>query len=93
MLKTQLDKNVCAKVWDLSNPARASSFDKKMFFMAMHLMYKKKQDQSLELPATVPAELNVSAGEEESQIQQSIPFPPPNPNGGINIDNLDFGVG
>ena len=79
MLKMQLDKHVCAKVWDLTNPARASSFDRKMFFMAMHLMYKKRQDKSLELPATVPAELDVSAGEEESQLQQPVQFQSPIP--------------
>lgn len=32
----------------------------------MHLMYKKKQDMSLELPVILPTELDVSAGEEEN---------------------------
>ena len=66
MLKTQLDKTVCAKVWDLANPSRVSIFSKKMFLMAIHLMYKKKQDPTLELPVTVPAELDASASDEEN---------------------------
>lgn len=68
MLKTQLDKKTCARVWDLSNPKRATVFDRKMFFLAMHLMYKKRQDPNLELPATVPPELDFSAGEGQGQM-------------------------
>jgi len=67
MLKTQLDKKTCARVWDLSNPKRAPVFDKKMFFLAMHLMYKKRQDPSLELPTSLPPELEVSAGEGQGE--------------------------
>ena len=61
MVKTNLEKSVCAKVWDLSNPKRDSSFSKSMFYIAMHLMYKKRQDPNLELPDKVPIELAVSA--------------------------------
>lgn len=53
-----------------------------MFFIAMHLMYKKKQDANLELPDQVPAELSASANE---QAQDQGP-------GGINIGQLDLGV-
>jgi len=42
MVKTNLEKGDCAKVWDLSNPKRDTIFSKTMFFIAMHLMYKKR---------------------------------------------------
>ena len=42
MLKTQLDKKTCAKVWDLSNPQREQIFSTSMFLVAIHLMYKKR---------------------------------------------------
>ena len=32
-----------------------------MFFLAFHLLYKKRQDPNLELPDTVPPELAFSA--------------------------------
>ena len=61
MLKTQLDKKICAQVWDLSNPQRDSVFSKSMFLIALHLMYKKRQDPNLQLPERVPQELFVTA--------------------------------
>jgi len=61
MVKTNLDKKVCAKIWDLSNPKRETTFSKTMFMIAMHLMYKKRQDANLELPDSVPVELRLSA--------------------------------
>ena len=79
MLKTQLDKQTCAKVWDLSNPKRDTNFTKTMFFIAMHLMYKKRQDPNLELPNQIPAELAASAGDAADQPRLST-----GP-GGINI--------
>ena len=45
-----MEKAVCAKVWDLSNPKRESNFTKEMFFIAIHLMYTKKKDANLQLP-------------------------------------------
>ena len=50
-----------------------------MFFIAMHLMYKKRQDPNLELPNQVPAELAASAGDAADQPRLST-----GP-GGINI--------
>jgi hypothetical protein len=50
MLQTKLDKGICAKVWELSNPSGEDQFSKTMFMVAMHLMYKKKKDMSIELP-------------------------------------------
>ena len=47
MMKTQLDKKTCAAVWDLSNPQRESEFSRSMFLIAMHLMYKKRQDPGI----------------------------------------------
>ena len=42
MTKTKLEKKVCAKVWNLSNPNLDAIFSKKMFYIAMHLIYKSK---------------------------------------------------
>lgn len=39
---TKLEKGDCAKIWDLSNPRRDSTFTRAMFFVAMHIMYKKR---------------------------------------------------
>ena len=50
LVKSQMDKEVCRRVWDISNPQRDTTFTKSMFFVAMHLIYKKKQDANLELP-------------------------------------------
>ena len=61
MMKTQLDKQVCFQVWNLANPSKSSTFTKAMFFTAMHIMYKKRQNPNLELPTQVPPELSVSA--------------------------------
>ena len=57
MIQTKLDKQTCAKVWDLSNSHGDDTFTKPMFFIAMHLMYKKRMDQSVELPNELPIEL------------------------------------
>ena len=65
MVQTKLEKPVCAKVWDLSNPRRETTFSKSMFFVAFHLMFLKRQDQNLELPDQVPVELRMSAYDEE----------------------------
>jgi len=67
MMQTQLDTKFCAKVWDLINPGRESTFTKTMFLVAMHMIYKKKLDPSIELPSKVPAELYVSASEDDRQ--------------------------
>lgn len=65
LVKTKMEKSVCAKVWNLSNPQLLNTFTKPMFFIAMHLMYKKKQDPNLELPDQLPIELAVSAEEDQ----------------------------
>ena len=44
---TKSSKEVCAKVWDLSNPEGEDFFTKPMFMVAMHLLYRKKKDDSL----------------------------------------------
>ena len=67
MMQTQLDTKFCAKVWDLINPGRESTFTKTMFLVAMHMIYKKKLDPSIELPSKVPTELYVSASEDDRQ--------------------------
>ena len=61
MVKTQLDKKTCAAVWDLSNPQRETTFSQSMFLVAMHLMYKKRQDPTIQFPERVPQELFVTA--------------------------------
>lgn len=66
MVQTKLEKQVCAKVWDLSNPRRETNFSKSMFFIAFHLMFLKKQESIMELPDQVPQELRISAYEEET---------------------------
>lgn len=47
MQQTKLDRNICAKVWDLSNSHGDATFTKPMFFIAMHLMYKKRLDANI----------------------------------------------
>lgn len=64
MLQTKLDKGICAKVWELSNPDHEDKFSKTMFMIAMHLMYKKKKDMNLQLPSQIPAELISSADDQ-----------------------------
>ena len=73
MIQTQLDKKTCAKVWDLSNPTRETTFTKEKFRIAMHLMYKKRKDPSVELPDTLPIELAVSAMDDGVAPQQQQP--------------------
>ncbi len=45
-------------VWHLTNPRGIDKFDKKMFILAMHFLYKKKQ--GVELPPMVPEETHIS---------------------------------
>ena len=78
MLKTQLDKGACAKVWDLSNPQRESTFSKSMFLIAMHLMYKKRQDPNIQFPERVPQELFVTAeAKGDPSLASAQPAPAP----------------
>ena len=89
MVKTQLDKKTCAAVWDLSNPQRESEFSQSMFLIAMHLMYKKRQDPSIQFPERVPQELFVTAEAKgdpslqgvkpqvKEEIQKNVPTPAP----------------
>ena len=75
MMKTQLEKAVCAKVWDLSNPKKEDTFNKMMFLIAMHLMYKKRQDPNCKLPEhNVPQELYVSANEDNVNAAAAAAF-------------------
>ena len=73
MQQTKLDRQTCAKVWDLSNGQGADTFTKPMFFIAMHLMYKKRLNNSIELPASLPTELLVSSRDEEDNPKPSPP--------------------
>jgi len=41
---------VCGQVWDLTNSESAEVFTKPMFMMAMHFLYKKRQDENYLLP-------------------------------------------
>ena len=59
-----MDRKFCAKVWDLSNSHAADTFTKPMFFIAMHLMYKKKLNPMIELPGELPLELIHSSQDE-----------------------------
>lgn len=59
---TKNSKDVCALVWELSNPNGEDFFTKPMFMVAMHLLYKKKKDESLQLPSHVPQSLIESSG-------------------------------
>ena len=78
MLKTQLEKSACAKVWDLSNPQRESTFSKSMFLIAMHLMYKKRQDPNIQFPERVPQELFVTAeAKGDPSLASAQPAPAP----------------
>ena len=41
---------MCALVWEVSNPQGEEIFSKPMFMVAMHLMYKKKKDDTHSSP-------------------------------------------
>ena len=70
MQSTKLEKQICAKVWQLSNPNLQTIFTKEMFTIAMHLMFRKRQDPNIEIPQTLPVELAVSAKEETGEANQ-----------------------
>jgi hypothetical protein len=59
---TKSSKDVCAQAWELSNPNGEDFFTKPMFMVAIHLLYKKKKDDSLQLPLHVPQSLLESSG-------------------------------
>jgi len=65
MQQSQLPKEACAQVWELSNPQGEDKFNKTMFFMAMHFMYKKKMNN--DLPSEVPTEMVMSLQKEIEQ--------------------------
>lgn len=56
--KTALPREVCEQVWGLVNPKGIEIFDKKMFFMAIHFLYKAKGGNAL--PPSVPEEMIIS---------------------------------
>lgn len=70
MQSTKLEKQICAKVWQLSNPNLQTIFTKEMFTIAMHMMFRKRQDPNIEIPQTLPVELAVSAKEETGEANQ-----------------------
>jgi Ca2+-binding EF-hand superfamily protein len=47
MAQTKMPREVCAHIWELSNPNGEEIFSKPMFLIAMHLMYKKRKDSTL----------------------------------------------
>lgn len=57
MVGTQLPQDVCRKVWNLSNPKGLDTFTVPMFLIAIHLLYKRKKDESIQLPDSIPNEL------------------------------------
>ena len=94
MLKTQLDKKACAQVWDLANPQRESTFSKSMFLIAMHLMYKKRQDPNIQFPDRVPQELFVTAEAKGDPSLASVqPAPAPAPTSVAPSLDLSDGLG
>jgi hypothetical protein len=64
---TKSSKEICALVWELSNPEGEEIFTKPMFMVVMHLLYKKKKDDSLQLPSQLPQSLLESSGMTTSQ--------------------------
>jgi hypothetical protein len=76
--KTQLPKSDCRQIWDLSNSQGLSQFNKPMFLIAMHLMYKRKKNPTTPIPSELPPELKIPAyeGEQSSALGiQSYPNP------------------
>ena len=67
MAQTKLPREVCAHIWELSNPNGDEVFTRQMFMIAMHLLYKKKKDPSLALPACVLPELVQSSADPAPQ--------------------------
>lgn len=43
-----------------------STFTKPMFFIAMHLMYKRKKNPQSPIPSELPIELKIPAFEDEN---------------------------
>ncbi len=56
--QTKLDSQSQETVWRIVNPRRMDKFDKKMFILAMHFLYKKKQ--GTDLPPQIPEETHMS---------------------------------
>lgn len=52
LLQTQLSPDICDSVWKMVNPKNQEGFNKKMFCIALHLLYKKKVGQ--EIPQSIP---------------------------------------
>ena len=71
--QTKLDKSIQDAVWNLVNPMGKDSFDKTMFMITMHFLYKKKAT-NIELPMNIPNETYLSIEGENffrnSQIRQ-----------------------
>lgn len=74
MEQTKLPKEICGQVWDISNPTGEEMFTKPMFMVAMHLMYKKKKDEAIQLPRAFPLTLLESAGIASSGQPVQYPF-------------------
>jgi len=61
-----LPKSDCRQIWDLSNSQGLTQFSKPMFFIAMHLMYKRKKNPQTPIPSELPLELRLPAFEDEA---------------------------
>jgi hypothetical protein len=73
MKMTKSDKDVCASVWEISNPDGEEYFSKPMFLIAMHLLYKKKKDDSVQLPSEIPQSLLESSGMKGKKPMEAAP--------------------
>ncbi|CDW75676.1 eh domain containing protein [Stylonychia lemnae] len=60
--KTELDQQSQDIVWNLVNPRNIDKFDQKLFILAIHFLYKKKQ--GTELPPMLPEESQISVDPE-----------------------------
>ena len=97
MKQTQMPNDVCAHVWELTNPEGSEIFTKPMFLMAMHLMYKKKKDNKKKLANKDVAEkpwLEFTKSKGASSDLTSIVFADDmKPNTGIYRWTVAFGAG
>mmetsp|Transcript_20453 Transcript_20453/g.19436 ORF Transcript_20453/g.19436 Transcript_20453/m.19436 type:complete len:98 (-) Transcript_20453:76-369(-) len=52
---TQMPMEVREQVWKIVNPKGLDVFDQRMFFMAIHFLYKAKQGN--QIPPSIPQEI------------------------------------
>ena len=66
--QTQCPREICAKVWQMTNPMNAPVFSKAQFFVVMQLLSRAKKGDLI--PDVIPPELIQTSGLNQQQPQQ-----------------------